>query len=81
MREFADLPPKARQIMVANMTKAHRLLIDNLTVKRGEAGANQSLADLFITFFRGICLEQNLSPDRARVTKKTRHFMKLTRGM
>jgi AcrR family transcriptional regulator len=24
MREFADLPPKARQIMIANMTKAHQ---------------------------------------------------------
>ena len=81
MREFADLPPKARQIMIANMTKAHQLLIDNLTAARGEAGDNQSLADLIITFFCGICLEQNLSPDRARVTKKIEHFMKLIRGM
>ena len=30
MREFADLPPKARQIMVASVMKAHQLLIDNL---------------------------------------------------
>src|SRR5271155_1081109 len=81
MREFADLPPKARQIMIASMTKAHELLIDNLTAARGEAGDNKSLADLIITFFRGICLEQNLSPDRARVTKKIEHFMKLIRGM
>ena len=81
MREFADLPPKARQIMIANMTKAHQLLIDNLTAARGEAGDNESLADLTITFFCGICLQQNLSPDRARVTKKIEHFMKLIRGM
>jgi AcrR family transcriptional regulator len=81
MREFADLPPKARQIMIANMTKAHQLLIDNLTVARGEARDNESLADLIITFFCGICLEQNLSPDRVRVTKKIEHFMKLIRGM
>jgi TetR/AcrR family transcriptional regulator, copper-responsive repressor len=80
MREFADLPPKARQIMIANKTKAHQLLIDNLTAARGEAGDNESLADLIITFFCGICLEQNLSPDRARVTKKIEHFMKLIRG-
>jgi hypothetical protein len=81
MREFPDLPPKARQIMIANMTKAHQLLIENLTAGRGEAGDNQSLADLIITFFCGICLEQNLSPDRARVTKKIEHFMKLIRGI
>src|SRR5271163_3188161 len=81
MREFADLPPKARQIMIGNMTKAHQLLIDNLTAARGEAGDNESLADLIITFFCGICLEQNLIPDRARVTKKIERFMNLIRGM
>src|ERR1700689_1426767 len=41
MREFEDLPPKARQIMIANMTKANQLLIDNLTAARGEAGDNE----------------------------------------
>src|SRR6202046_2968593 len=35
MREFADLPPKARQIMVASVMKAHQLLIDNLAAARG----------------------------------------------
>lgn len=80
MREFADLPPKARQIMIANMTKAYQLLVDNLTAARGEAGDNESLADLIITFFCGICLQQNLGPDRERVTKKIEHFMKLIRA-
>ena len=80
MREFADLPAKARRIMIANMTKAHELLIDNLTAARGEAGDNELLADLIITFFCGSCLQQNLGPDRARVTKKIEHFMKLIRG-
>jgi len=80
MREFADLPPKARQIMIANMTKAHQLLIDNLTAARGEAGDNESLADLIITFFCGICLEQNLGPDRTQITKKIETFMQLIRG-
>jgi AcrR family transcriptional regulator len=81
MREFVDLPPKARQIMIANMTKAHQLLFDNLTAARREAGDNESMADLIITFFCGICLQQNLGPDRTRVTKKIEHFMRLIRGM
>jgi AcrR family transcriptional regulator len=79
MREFADLPPKARRIMIASMTKARQLLINNLTAARGEAGDNESLAELIITFFCGNCLEQNLGPDRVRVTKKIEHFMKLIR--
>jgi hypothetical protein len=80
MREFADLPPKARQIMVANVMKAHQLLIDNLAAVRGEGDDNDSLAGLIITFFCGICLEQNLGPERARITKKIEDFMRLIRG-
>jgi hypothetical protein len=70
MREFADLPPKARQLMVANVMKAHHLLIDNLAAARGDGDDNDSLAGLIITFFCGICVEQNLGPDRTRTTKK-----------
>src|SRR5271169_2947313 len=80
MREFADLPPKARQLMIANMTKAHQLLIDNLAAARGSRDDNESLADLIITFFCGICLEQNLGPDRTQITKKIEAFMQLIRA-
>src|ERR1700728_852985 len=51
MREFADLPPKARQIMVASVMKAHHLLIDNLAAARGSRDDNDSLAGLIVTFF------------------------------
>src|SRR5271154_1477241 len=80
MREFADLPPKARQLMIANMTKAHQLLIDNLAAARGGTEDNESLADLIITFFCGICIAQNLGPDRTQITKKIEAFMQLIRG-
>jgi hypothetical protein len=79
MREFADLPPKARRIMIANMTKAHQLLIDNLAAARGVTDDNESMADLIITFFCGICQEQNLGPDRTQITKKIEAFMQLIR--
>jgi AcrR family transcriptional regulator len=81
MREFSDLPPKARELMVTNVMKIHRLLIDNLVVERGVGDDNDSLAGLIITFFCGICLEQNLGPDRARITKKIEDFMHLVRGI
>jgi hypothetical protein len=81
MREFSDLPPKARQLMIANVMKAHHLLIDNLAAARGDGDDNHSLAGLIITFFCGICVEQNLRPDRARITKKIEDFMQLIRGM
>jgi AcrR family transcriptional regulator len=81
MREFADLPPKARQLMTASVTKAHQLLIDNLAAARGVRDDNDSLASLVITVFSGICLEQNLGPDRARITRKIEDFMQLIRGI
>jgi AcrR family transcriptional regulator len=81
MREFSDLPPKARQLMIANVMKAHHLLIDNLAAARGDGDDNDSLAGLIITFFCGICVEQNLGPDRARITKKIETFMQLIRGI
>jgi len=36
---------------------------------------------LIVTFFSGICLEQNLGPDRARITKKIGAFMRLIRAI
>ena len=81
MREFADLPPKARQLMLANVRRAHHLLIDNLAAARGEGDDNDSLAGLIVTFFCGISLEQNLGPDRARIARKIEDFMQLIRGM
>ena len=80
MREFADLPPKARQIMVASVMKAHQLLIDNLAAARGSRDDNDSIAGLIVTFFSGICLEQNLGPDRTQITKKIEAIMQLIRG-
>ena len=58
--------------MVASLMKAHQRLIDNLAAARGSRDDNDSLAGLVITFFSGICLEQNLGPDRARITKDRR---------
>jgi AcrR family transcriptional regulator len=80
MREFVDLPPKARKLMIGNVMKAHHLLIDNLAAARGHGDDNDSLAGLIITFFCGICVQQNLGPDRAQIAKKIEHFMQLIRG-
>jgi hypothetical protein len=67
--------------MAASVMKAHQLLFDNLAAARGARDDNDSLAGLVITFFSGICLEQNLGPDRARITKKIEDFTQLIRGI
>jgi hypothetical protein len=39
------------------------------------------MVSAIITFFSGICLEQNFGPDWARITNKIDAFMRLIRGM
>jgi len=56
---------------------AHR----QFSAARGSRDDNDSLAGLIITFFCGICLEQNLGPDLARITKKIDAFMRLIRAI
>ena len=51
------------------------------TIKDVYKRQNDSLAGLIVTFFSGICLEQNLGPDRARITKKIDAFMHLIRAI
>ena len=67
--------------MVANATKIRHLLVENLAVERGKEEDNYSLAGLVLTFFSGICLEQNLAPDRAWIAKKIEDFVQLIRGI
>ncbi|HMD22069.1 MAG TPA: hypothetical protein VKH40_17220, partial [Alloacidobacterium sp.] len=57
------------------------LLDTTLAAARGARDDNDSLAGLIVTFFSGICLEQNLGPDRARITKKIDAFMRLIRAI
>jgi AcrR family transcriptional regulator len=70
MREFADLPPKARRIMIANMTKARQLLIDNLAAARGGTDGNESLADLIITFFVEFAWSRISAPTALRLRRR-----------
>jgi AcrR family transcriptional regulator len=82
MREFSDLPPQARELMIGSVKGIKRLLISNLSAARGTSGDNNdALAGLVITFFSGICLEQNLHPAEKQIAAKIAHFMQLIRAM
>ncbi len=82
MREYSDLPPQAGELMIASTMAIKRQLIRNLSAARGKSGdSNDALAALVITFFSGICLEQNLHPAEKQIAKKIAHFMQLVRAM
>jgi AcrR family transcriptional regulator len=82
MREFSDLPPQARELMIESVMGTKRQLIRNLSAARGKSGHNNdALAGLVLTFFSGICLEQNLHPTEKQITEKIAQFMQLIRAM
>jgi len=79
MREFSDLPVQARELMVGSVTRIKGQLIRNLSAIRGKSADNDVLAGLILTFFAGICLEQNLNPTERQIAEKIAQFMQIIR--
>ena len=81
MREFSDLPVEARKLMIRSVMRIRRQLIRNLSAARQKRRGNEGLADLIITFFTGISLEQNFDPTEKQIAHKIAQFMGLIRAM
>jgi TetR/AcrR family transcriptional regulator, copper-responsive repressor len=80
MREFSDLPLGAREIMIESVMQFKKQLERNLSASRHRRRDNDALASLIVTFFCGICVEQNLNPSEKQIAKKIGHFMHLIRS-
>lgn len=80
MREYAVLPPEARELMKDSLVLLKRLLLKNIRAEKSamEPGV---IADLVLTFFSGLCVEQNLQPSKAHITRKIENFMQMLRKM
>jgi AcrR family transcriptional regulator len=81
MREFSDLPREARQLMIASVMRIRQQLMRNLSASRQKRRDNEFLADLIITFFSGINIEQNFNPTKKQIAVKIAYFMRLIRAM
>jgi AcrR family transcriptional regulator len=80
MREFAILPPEAVGIITQSRGKLKQLIAKNIRVERPKMDAN-SLAELVLTFFTGLSLEQNLSSSRASIIRKIDDLMNIVRTL
>jgi AcrR family transcriptional regulator len=80
MREYAVLPSEARELMKESLVLLKRLLLKNIQAEKSamESGV---IADLVLTFFSGLCVEQNLQPSKAHITRKIENFMQMLRKM
>jgi AcrR family transcriptional regulator len=80
MREMAILPQEARLIVEKSMKPIRRLLISNIEAENTKMGAS-SLADMAMTFFSGLSIEQNLASNRQSGLKRIEVFMQVMRAL
>ena len=80
MREFPILPHEAIAIVTRSRSKLKQLIAKNIEVERPKMNAD-SLAELVLTFFRGLSMEQNLSSGRASMVRKIDDLMKIARRL
>ena len=80
MREMANLPQEARLIVEKSMKPIRRLLISNIEAENTTMGAS-SLADMAMTFFSGLSIEQNLASNRQSGLKRIEVFMQVMRAL
>jgi AcrR family transcriptional regulator len=80
MRESAILPPAAVDIITRNRSEMKRLIARNIGFERPKMDAN-SLAELVLTFFTGLCMEHNVSSSRAEAVRKVDKLMNIIRTL
>jgi len=80
MREFPILPQKAFEIVTQSRLKVKGLIAKNLEVERPKM-APHLLAELVLTFFTGLCMEQYGKSSRTDLVRKVDNLMKAIRGM
>jgi TetR/AcrR family transcriptional regulator, copper-responsive repressor len=79
MRELAILPPEARRIVGKSLKPIRRLLISNIEAEHPGMDA-ASLAEMTMTFFSGLSIEQNLAANAQAALKRIETFMRLVKA-
>jgi AcrR family transcriptional regulator len=80
MREFPILPPEVVGIITRSRSRLKQLIARNIEVERPKMNAD-SLAELVLTFFTGLSMEQNLSSSRLGIVRKIDDLMKIFRTL
>ena len=79
MREVATLPKRALTLIEEHNEAIRRSLIENLAAVMPRKNATVS-AELVLTYFSGLCIEENLSPSKAQVEARIAGFLKAIRA-
>ena len=75
LRDVVMMPAEAQKLIADNNAVLKRLLISNLKAERPDLAKASVLADLILTFFAGLCIEENVKSPFASVKPKIDNFM------
>ena len=80
MREFAILPDKAHAIVAQNRAALKHLLVRNIEAE-GSKMDPESIAEMVLVFFSGLCIEHNLKSGKNSPARKVESLMRVLRSL
>lgn len=80
LRDVAVLPAEVQQIIDKNNAALKRLIISNIRAELPGASNAPLLADMVLTFFSGLCIEQNAASNQVAISRKIISFMNFLRA-
>jgi AcrR family transcriptional regulator len=76
MRELSIIPNEAQEVVSSSLAGMKRSIAENVAAESKTADAD-SVADIIVTFFTGLCLEQNLGRRKAASARKIEAFIEI----
>jgi len=80
MNQFAVLPPAAQEIVSESRAFLKDLMARNIEVEKPTMKPTV-LAEMILTFFTGISMEQHLRVSKTTMSRKVDDFMKVVRNL
>jgi AcrR family transcriptional regulator len=80
MNQFAVLPRAAQEIVSKSYASLKDLVVRNIEAEKPEMKPT-ALAEMILTFFTGISMEQHLKGSKASMNRKVDDFMKVVRKL
>lgn len=78
-RDVAMLPAEAKKLIDSYNGHLKRLIVSNLRAELPGASNAPLLADMVLTFFSGLCIEQNVVTNQVAISRKISSFMNILR--
>lgn len=80
MNQFAVLPPAAQEIVLKSYAFLKDLMVQNIEVENPKMKP-VVLAEMILTFFTGISMEQHLKVSKTSMNRKVDDFLKVVRRL